>query len=135
MMIRSFLAVGQGAFYCEQFRMDSLSEKINVIYDCGSDNVEMVHEQIQNNFEKGEIIHAVFISHLDNDHINGLPYLLKYCKVKKIFFPLIERKNLQYISLFNLIKNGTNASFLLEFLENPYRAIRNLNLDYRPAFF
>lgn len=135
MMIRSFLSVGQGAFYCEQFKTDIFSEKINVIYDCGSDNVEMVHEQIQNNFEKGEIIHAVFISHLDNDHINGLPYLLKYCKVKKIFFPLIERKNIYSISLFNLIKNGRNASFLLEFLENPYRAIGSLNLDYRPDFF
>lgn len=135
MMIRSFLPVGQGAFYCEQFKMDIFSEKINIIYDCGSDNVELVFEQIQNNFEKGEIIHAVFISHLDNDHINGLPYLLKYCKVKKIFFPLIERKNNYSIRLFNLIKNGRNASFLLEFLENPYRAIGNLNLDYRPVFF
>lgn len=135
MVTRSFLSVGQGAFYCEQFKMDISNEKINIIYDCGSDNMEMVHEQIRNNFEKGEIIHAVFISHLDNDHINGLPYLLKYCKVKKIFFPLIKRKNIYYISLFDLLKNGESNTFLSDFLENPYRAIGKIDLDYSPEFF
>lgn len=87
MMIRSFLPVGQGAFYCEQFGGFAETERVNIIYDCGSStNVKLVEEQIKNNFQKNEIIHAVFISHLDNDHINGIPFLLKYCKVKKIFF-------------------------------------------------
>ena len=92
MMIRSFLPVGQGAFYCEQFMWNFETERINIVYDCGSStNVKLVEEQIKNNFEKDEIIHAVFISHLDEDHINGIPFLLKYCKVKKNLFSIINR--------------------------------------------
>ena len=52
MMIRSFLPVGQGAFYCEQFMDDLKREWVNVVYDCGSStNVKLVEEQIKNNFE------------------------------------------------------------------------------------
>ena len=51
MMIRSFLPVGQGAFYCEQFMDDLKREWVNVVYDCGSStNVKLVEEQIKNNF-------------------------------------------------------------------------------------
>ena len=65
-------------------------EKINIVYDCGSlTSVSFVEHQIKYNFQEDEVIHAVFLSHLDADHINGLPYLLKYCNVKKIFFPLL----------------------------------------------
>lgn len=34
MMLRSFLPVGQGAFYFERFEYDK--DRINIIYDCGS---------------------------------------------------------------------------------------------------
>lgn len=62
MMIRSFLPVGQGAFYCEQFMDDLKREWVNVVYDCGSStNVKLVEEQIKNNFEKDEIIHGNMI--------------------------------------------------------------------------
>lgn len=84
-VIRSFLPVGQGAFYLEQFMFNE--EKINIIYDCGSNtDCKLVEGQIRDNFEEGAKIHAVFLSHLDADHINGLPYLLKRCNVKKCFF-------------------------------------------------
>ncbi|MGN0413598.1 MAG: hypothetical protein ACI4FV_11240 [Lachnospiraceae bacterium] len=35
-MIRKFLPVGQGAFYCECFDNLVAGESINIIYDCGS---------------------------------------------------------------------------------------------------
>lgn len=35
-MLRSFLAVGQGAFYCECFNSGKIDDNINIIYDCGS---------------------------------------------------------------------------------------------------
>lgn len=42
---------------------------MNVIYDCGSaTDAQLVEQQIRNTFERGEMIHAVFISHLDVDH-------------------------------------------------------------------
>ena len=52
-MIRSFLPVGQGAFYYEHFESDETTtgEAINVIYDCGSSTgVKIVEEKIKRNF-------------------------------------------------------------------------------------
>ena len=91
-MLRSFLPVGQGAFYLEQF--NSNVDRVNVVYDCGSlTDVKIVQKAIRSNFSKDEEIEIVFISHVDQDHINGLEYLLKYCNVKKIVFPYTKIKD------------------------------------------
>ena len=49
-MVRSFLPVGQGAFYTEQF-----ADGTNVIYDCGSENgIRMIKEMIKSIFHEGD---------------------------------------------------------------------------------
>ena len=136
MMIRSFLPVGQGAFYCEQFRNWGNNEDVNVVYDCGSlTDVKLVEKQIRNNFYKGQTIHAVFISHLDDDHINGIPFLLKYCHVKNLFFPLITEENAKYIRLLNIIKNNGKASFASLFVSNPHEAFNQFDIRERPKLY
>lgn len=136
MMIRSFLPVGQGAFYCEQFEGWGDNEDVNIVYDCGSStNVKLVEKQIRDNFYKDQTIHAVFISHLDDDHINGIPFLLKYCHVKKMFFPLITEKNTKYISLLNIIKNNGEESFASLFVRDPYEAFNQFDIADRPKLY
>ncbi len=131
-MIRSFQSVGQGAFYCEKFREYSSDEDLNVIYDCGSLTDKLIVErEIRNNFNKGETIQAVFLSHLDEDHINGIPFLLKYCNVKKIYFPLITEENRQFMKLYCLKEYG--SGFTYNFIDNPNQAIRTLEIEGRPA--
>lgn len=137
-MIRSFLPVGQGAFYCEQF--DNLlpnGEKVNVVYECGSStDVELVKEQIRVTFDKDETIHAVFISHLHDDHINGLEYLLQFCNVKNIFFPLMYKEDKEMITLDNLVNGTGENSFINSFIDNPYTALFNLDLrNSRPNLY
>lgn len=128
MMIRSFLPVGQGAFYCECFNIDDKS-KINVVYDCGSSTDEkIVEKEIENNFEKGEVIHALFISHLDEDHVNGIPYLLNHCKVEKIFFPLITEKDKTALKIYYEITG--KMGFVYEFLNSPYHTVYSY-VDYK----
>ena len=135
MMIRSFLPVGQGAFYCEQFSVAG-PEKINIVYDCGSlTSVSFVEHQIKYNFQEDEVIHAVFLSHLDADHINGLPYLLKYCNVKKIFFPLLTEENKTLMELYGLVRGIDPDDFAFEFLHNPYSALGRLNLRNFPTLY
>lgn len=130
-MVRSFLPVGQGAFYCECFEGDN--RKINIVYDCGSlTDVKIVEKEIRNYFQKGEIIDALFISHLDEDHINGIPFLLKYCKVKKIYFPLITSANKKIMGIY--FRASGASEFIADFLDDPRRAIDALNIDYRPEF-
>lgn len=126
---RKILPVGQGAFYVEKLN----HEGISIIYDCGSKNKHLVEKEIEKNFKKGEIIHALIISHLHEDHINGIPYLLEYCKVERIFFPLIssENKILMRISL----EINKSSNFTINFLSNPNSAINNLKLNYSPSLY
>lgn len=135
MMIRSFLPVGQGAFYTEQFACSF--GHANIIYDCGSlTDVRIVEKEISHHFQQGEYIDAVFISHFDEDHMNGLPYLLKHCRVKKLFFPLITKEGQDAILLSDLMNTSPQKSnFLSAFVTNPYDALSMLDLDYHPTLY
>lgn len=131
-MLRNFLPVGQGAFYLERF--ETKGERINVVYDCGSlTNVKIVEKEIRSNFSKGEKIEIVFISHVDQDHINGLEYLLKYCKVRNIVFPYTNREGKIALTV-DYFCNNNNPSyddFTCEFINNPYNALRRYDSDAR----
>lgn len=136
-MTRSFLPIGQGAFYCEQFELNYSNDKVNVVYDCGSStNLKLLKNQIEENFKKGEIIHAVFISHLDQDHINGIPYLLQYCNVKKIFFPLLTKANAKYMALGNAILYGNTVQlFANEFVDNINGVFGKYEIENPPQIY
>lgn len=128
-MNRNFIPVGQGAFYLERF--EDGKEKINVIYDCGSEkNEDRVNEMIDRYFEEGEKIDALVISHLHEDHINGIPHLLKHCKVEKIYFPLITSANKVLMSIDCEIRKRNQ--FVTEFINNPEAAIGNLQSENKP---
>ena len=137
MMKRSFLPVGQGAFYVETF-FDTNNEygrKINIVYDCGAaSDLYFVEERIKEQFLENEIIDAVFISHFDDDHINGLPFLLKYCHVKNMFFPFITTEEIILHQLSSLISKGEN-SVVYGFLRNPYSYLEQLGLEEIPRLF
>lgn len=124
-MIRSFLPVGQGAFYTEQF-----ADGTNVIYDCGSENgIRMIEEMIKSTFHKGDVIHAVFISHMHSDHMNGLEFLLKYCNVGTIYLPYLTPKEKQIATLVQEVSR--NAShFITSFIIDPMDALEKHCRDH-----
>lgn len=122
-MFREFHAVGQGAFYSETFEV--YGGRINIVYDCGTaTGIKYVKREIKSVFEENETIHALFISHLHEDHINGIPYLIEYCNVKRIFFPLVteESKLLLKVRLSIEEKYG----FTYKFIDNPKQAISEI---------
>lgn len=92
-MIRTFHPVGQGLFCSEQFYTHD-DHRINIVYDCGSKSPGHKHVEgiIMRTFEKGESIDALYISHFDSDHICGVPFLLSYCNIKRIYVPFLEDK-------------------------------------------
>ena len=98
---RNFYPIGQGAFYHEELNLPD-NQNINVIYDCGSFNKSCLINVIKDNFA-GKMIDAVFISHLDNDHINCLDDLLKIARVRHVYFPIISSEE-KVMNLFSVNK-------------------------------
>ena len=88
-MIRTFQPVGQGAFYSEEFFDSEGNCVFCVVYDCGSlkfcglqrnsDGTPLEREDIEGRvkraFPNGHGIDILFVSHLDDDHVNLIPCL------------------------------------------------------------
>lgn len=121
-MQRFFLPVGQGAFYLERFWIPD-QDPINVVYDCGSCSGNgIMSSVIHAIFHEGEIIAAVFLSHLHEDHVNGLPMLLQHCRVRKVYFPEIEKEDIPLLQFQNRANDLPDEAFsqrLLQALPNP----------------
>lgn len=122
-MRRFFLPVGQGAFYLERFWLPDKVHPINVVYDCGSlSGKEILLSVIHDMFHRGEEIAAVFLSHLHEDHVNGLPMLLQHCHVRKVYFPEIEKEDIPLLQLQNRandLAEEASSQQLLQSLPNP----------------
>ena len=81
---RIFANVGQALFAVER------RGKYTIVYDCGGESKHVVAYAVPNLLKKGELIDILFISHYDRDHINGIEYLLRHCRVCRIILPMVE---------------------------------------------
>lgn len=109
-ILRTFHPVGHGAFYSEKHFFDEKSEErsFSVVYDCGAlRDVGLVESVIDRVFRPGEKIAAVYLSHFDDDHVNGLPHLLGRCDIGEVFFPLITNSSLViHYAISSLLRNA-----------------------------
>ncbi|VEI77118.1 DNA internalization-related competence protein ComEC/Rec2 [Mannheimia haemolytica] len=118
-LIRSFHAVGQGAFYSERFINDS-NIAFNVVYDCGAmPKSKVIDRVIKESFKESDDIDILFISHFDSDHVNGIEILKKNRNIKRVVMPLLAEK--EKFFLINLYKSlgGTYNHSLVKLIENP----------------
>ena len=95
-MRRCFLPVGQGAFYCESFMVDGMREPVNVLFDCGTlPRVGMssrIDKALAFALDGIKTIHLAFLSHLHDDHVNGLSLLKEHhqIQIQEIHYPAIS---------------------------------------------
>ncbi len=140
-MTRSFLPVGQGAFYVERFHNDNGPRDNIVVYDCGSQSKRCVERAIKRAFASKRandnskvVIDALFISHLHYDHISGIEALLKRCEVKRIYLPYTTPEEREILWLGCVVLNYVNEnSFAANFIRDPVGAIRRV--DYGGEIF
>ena len=73
MINRTFFSVGQALFCREQV------DNRTIMYDCGGQTEAIVKCVIDAEYPVGNasVIDALFISHYDKDHINGVFHLLR----------------------------------------------------------
>ena len=145
-MKRKFLPVGQGAFFCERFSADECGIPINVVYDCGTvSGLSHLKKIVDQEFKKSDVIDALFISHLHEDHINGIPMLMARCRVKRVYLPLISPIDLALMRLDYETRNRPSMSldklllgdemmlaeyFVRRMLEDPQNALVEVSRRY-----
>ncbi len=108
-MTRTFHPIGQGAFYTEVFESGFVA-----IYDCGGSNKKIIEDEIKATFDEKQKIDVVFISHLHNDHINGLEFLLHHCDVKKVVLPLLSDAMKLWFVIENAIYNKNKDNTFID---------------------
>ncbi|MHC4665618.1 MAG: DNA internalization-related competence protein ComEC/Rec2 [Planctomycetota bacterium] len=119
-LIMTCLDVGHG-----QAIMLQLPGKANVLFDAGSVNKHDIGRRIVAPFlDYSGIpkIDAIIISHNDLDHINGIPEIVKHCKVKAVF---------ANDAFFSRIDRWGTAKFLNERLLEKGRKARTLNEELK----
>lgn len=104
---RFIFPVGQGGFAFE------IMGNTTVIYDCGSLNVSLVQKYVNLLVRYGiNHINYLFISHFDEDHVDGLTYLLS--KIPSVQVAIMSRVPNQYQLAYNAATKGA------------YQRIRNM---------
>lgn len=131
-LFRTIHPVGQGGFYTERFKESSHFKKksYNVVYDCGSNTGKTqngisryLQREIKSTFSKNEKIDIVFISHLDNDHINGIDYLIREYDVRNICIPLLNNNEKLLALVKCSIEGIKETSFTYRFILDPVEAV------------
>lgn len=111
-MVRTFHPVGQGAYYTEQFLRGG-RPVFTMAYDCGSTSLtsEELARVVRTSLPKGTEVDAVFISHFDSDHVNGLPEMLSAFHVRQLFLPFLsDSYEMAYWRLKSLADCGNDFS-------------------------
>jgi beta-lactamase superfamily II metal-dependent hydrolase len=129
MMIRIIHGVGHGAFYTETFL-----GKNSIVYDCGADKPQEMLNEIIDDFHcfLGEIS-VLFVSHFHSDHINGIQYLLKKCKVKRLVIPYLNEEEKRIILVAHLLAGGEINDFTYRFIENTEEALGSISDRIEPV--
>jgi len=126
-MIRTFNAVGQGAFYTEKS-----GNGFTTVYDCGGQNKKFVEEKIKKTFLKDGKIGILFISHFHSDHINGVEFLLTHCNIDKVVL-LFLHENIGFITvkyiLLDLLEVRKKLLLVFGYRQNEFSYSINNNLS------
>jgi len=108
-VLRSFNPIGQGAFVTEHFIpfIPFNTEEGTIVFDAGvarsaKGGKRRAQNLVHMTLRRTNAIYAVFVSHLDYDHISLIPYILKNYEVNYLIVPRFSCEQV--------------ASFLLYFL-------------------
>ena len=101
--------VGQGCFHSGHIHWKNdgydKSGDYRYIYDCGSMNKSALNDAVNTYRNRSSDIDALFVSHLHEDHVNGIDHLLGSINVTTVFIPYVS----EAASVLNLIEADING--------------------------
>lgn len=118
-----FHPVGQGLFYTGMIRRGN--ESFVFVYDCGGSGKDLVGSIVERFIDslRGKEIDLLVLSHLHEDHINGIESILKELKPGgNIVMPYVDR-HLQLLYQYHYRRQhpnpGDRDQFIVDFYDDP----------------
>jgi hypothetical protein len=115
--------VGQGGL-CEG-SLETATNAVRWIYDCGSNQTQRLRKEIR---KVHPVLDFVFLSHLDEDHVNGLDHLLLNKDVVEVVLPYLEDHARLFV-IAEAIARGSLSGQLLTFISDPVTWLQNRGVE------
>ena len=101
MIQRFFHPVGQGAFYSE--RHEYPGSTLNIVYDCGTEYMNRrkkgIRGVVTHSFSNQDVIHILFISHFDYDHISLIEELKNTVnRIERVVIPFLYEQEAIFLA-------------------------------------
>ncbi len=87
--LRAQHPVGQGGFHVGHLGAGQ-EFQFNYVYDCGSNNLSRLDEEIQSYVRKINFLDVLFLSHLDHDHVSGVEQLMGSVECDAVVLPYLS---------------------------------------------
>ncbi len=126
----SFHPIGQGCFYTGKIRKyRSRHPEFNIVYDCGtvSDRDNLNSEILS--FRESlftNTLDVLFLSHLDEDHVNGVTNLLSNITCKNIYLPYLTPLQRLFVAFNQNPDESNDFDDFLTFLQSPHDYLFNI---------
>ena len=126
----TFHPIGQGMFYSGSLTKDMDTPLFNFIYDCGSkSSKKRLNEEIITYVRSVKVkeLDLIVLSHLDADHVNGLPFLLDNVGCTTVVLPYLSQVERLFCYFLSIAKygEGVDNGEYMDFLNNPYEYLIN----------
>jgi len=122
---------GQGGFFTQSIKFTKANETdvvLRFVYDCGTKSSRAELHTAIREYAQGlpqhSMIDAVFISHIDEDHVNGLEMLAAELKLRGVRISKIVLPPLSDLVAFVLAATATGSGAWREFARNPAGRLR-----------
>ncbi|HEV2292831.1 MAG TPA: MBL fold metallo-hydrolase [Tepidisphaeraceae bacterium] len=119
--VRTQHPIGQGFFHSGEVLVGRAA--FRYVVDCGSTQPKVVRREVTDYLElmpDGKRLSALFLSHIDNDHVSGLDELLVNVSTTDAFLPLLTPAARLALAA-HAIEQGRLSGTHLDFLADPGR--------------
>jgi len=100
-----------------------------MVFDCGTlserTSLETAIEAFKRDLNNNQL-DVLFISHLDDDHVNGIKNLLENLICKRIYLPYLTPIHRLYVAIRHSPQDTNDFDDFISFLQSPHRYLLNI---------
>ena len=112
--------------------------KLSIVYDCGTlsqrDKLNSRIDRFKNSLGHDKL-DVLFIWHIDDDHINGIPELLNGINCDKVYLPYLTPIERLFVAIRHGDSDSANIEDYMNFLKSPHDFLNSENFDINEIIY